>query len=291
METPAGRIAVLSDIHGVLPALESVLAEPEVTSADRIVLTGDLAAGPQPRETLDRLASLGDRAVWIRGNADRELVELARGEVSTVPDPIAPWAAAQLRADQVALLAGLPLTATLEVAGLGPVLFCHATPRDDEEVVLADSRLERWGDVLGSVRPEVAVVVCGHTHMPFSRLAHGRLVVQPGQRRDAVRPGRSALGAARAGGAAAADRVRRRGGLRPRCRAVVVPGRRGMGGLLHQRPGHRRGGPGRHGPPGRPGRRERPRGAEPPRLKATWISATTWAGARVICGQVKCTTS
>ena len=97
METPARQVAVLSDVHGVLPALESVLAEPEVATADRIVLTGDLAAGPQPRQTLDLLASLGDRAVWIRGNADRELVQLARGEVSTVPDPIAPWAAAQLR--------------------------------------------------------------------------------------------------------------------------------------------------------------------------------------------------
>jgi predicted phosphodiesterase len=180
MKTSARRIAVLSDIHGVLPALESVLAEPEVTSADRIVLTGDLAAGPQPRETLNLLASLGDQALCIRGNADRELVQLAHGEVGTVPDPIAPWAAAQLRADQVELLAGLPLTATLEVAGLGTVLFCHATPRDDEEVVLADSRLERWADVLGSVAPEVTTVVCGHTHMPFCRLAHGRLMVNPG---------------------------------------------------------------------------------------------------------------
>jgi predicted phosphodiesterase len=85
METPARQVAVLSDVHGVLPALECVLAEPEVAAADRIVLTGDLAAGPQPRETLDLLASLGDRAVWIRGNADRELVQLARGEVSAVP--------------------------------------------------------------------------------------------------------------------------------------------------------------------------------------------------------------
>jgi len=177
---PAGRVAVLSDIHGVLPALETVLAEPEVTGADRIVLTGDLAAGPQPRETLDLLATLGDRVVWIRGNADRELVQLARGEVSTVPDPIAPWAAAQLRADQVALLAGLPLTATLDVDGLGTVLFCHATPRDDEEVVLADSRLERWAEVLTPVASEVSAVVCGHTHMPFCRLAHGRVVVNPG---------------------------------------------------------------------------------------------------------------
>ena len=65
METPAGRIAVLSDIHGVLPALESVLAEPEVAGADRIVLTGDLAAGPQPRETLDRLVRLGERGRYL----------------------------------------------------------------------------------------------------------------------------------------------------------------------------------------------------------------------------------
>jgi predicted phosphodiesterase len=68
----------------------------------------------------------------------------------------------------------------VEVAGLGPALFCHATPRDDEGVVLADSRLERWADVLASVAPEVAAVVCGPTHMPFCRLAHGRLVVNPG---------------------------------------------------------------------------------------------------------------
>src|SRR5260370_1925121 len=85
---PADRVAVLSDIHGVLPALESVLAEPDVAGADRIVLTGDLAAGPQPRATLDLLAALRDRAVWIRGNADRHLVPLARGQVSTVPDPL-----------------------------------------------------------------------------------------------------------------------------------------------------------------------------------------------------------
>ena len=64
------RVAVLSDIHGVLPALEAVLAEPDVSAADLVVLTGDLAAGPQPAETIDMLRDLGDRAVWVRGNAD-----------------------------------------------------------------------------------------------------------------------------------------------------------------------------------------------------------------------------
>ncbi|MFF0224963.1 metallophosphoesterase family protein [Streptomyces sp. NPDC004629] len=177
---PCDRIAVLSDVHGVLPALEAVLAEPDVAAADRIVLTGDLAAGPQPAEVIDLLRAQGERVLWISGNADRELVEFRRGERDDIPDPIAPFAAEALRADQVDLLAGLPTSLTLDVTGLGPVLFCHATPRDDEEVVLVDSRAERWAEVFTGLDPAVRTVVCGHTHMPYVRLAHGRLVVNPG---------------------------------------------------------------------------------------------------------------
>jgi predicted phosphodiesterase len=171
---------VLSDIHGVLPALEAVLGEPDVAAADLVVLTGDLAAGPQPAETIDALRDLGDRAVWVRGNADRELVAYRTGEQSSIPDPIAPWAAEQLRPDQLDLLAGLPLSATVEIGGLGSVVFCHATPRDDEEVVLVDSRPDRWTEVFAGLDTSVRAVVCGHTHMPFTRLADRRLVVNPG---------------------------------------------------------------------------------------------------------------
>ena len=91
-------VAVLSDIHGVLPALDAVLAEPDVQAAERIVLTGDIAAGPQPVQVLDRLLGLGDRVTWVRGNADRELVELGQAHAGVhraslgwilpeVPDP------------------------------------------------------------------------------------------------------------------------------------------------------------------------------------------------------------
>src|SRR6202034_3818739 len=107
--------AVLSDIHGVLPALDAVLAEPDVAAAGRIVLTGDIAAGPQPVEVLDRLLGLGDRVIWVRGNADRELVALARGDDVDVPDPISHWAAGQLSADHLDWLARLPHPVTLEV--------------------------------------------------------------------------------------------------------------------------------------------------------------------------------
>ncbi|MDG4815871.1 metallophosphoesterase family protein [Micromonospora sp. WMMD956] len=172
------RVAVLSDVHGALPPLEAVLAEPDVAAADLIVLTGDIAAGPQPVEVLDLLAGLGDRVLWVGGNADRELVGARAGRPSAIA--VSDWAAGQLRDDQVARLAALPLTATLPVVGLGEVLFCHATPRDDEEVVLVDSRLSRWAEVLADVPADVRTVVCGHTHMPYARLVDRRLVVNAG---------------------------------------------------------------------------------------------------------------
>ncbi len=173
-------VAVLSDIHGVLPALDAVLAEPEVQSAERIVLTGDIAAGPLPAQTLDRLIGLGERVIWVRGNAERELVALARGGETSIPDPIAPWAAAQLTAEHVELLAGLPHPVFLDVAGFGTVAFCHGTPRDDEEVLFVESSAERWLAAFDGLADEVRTVVCGHTHMPFTRLVDRRLVLNPG---------------------------------------------------------------------------------------------------------------
>jgi predicted phosphodiesterase len=173
-------VAVLSDIHGVLPVLDAVLAEPDVVAADLVVVTGDHASGPQPVAVLDRLSALGDRVVLVRGNADRELVALARGEAIDIPDEVTPWAAEQLSPAHVAVLAGLPHPVTLEVEGFGPVVFCHGTPRDDEEVVLVDSRLERWAEVFEGLPAEVQAVVCGHTHMPFTRLVDRRLVINPG---------------------------------------------------------------------------------------------------------------
>jgi predicted phosphodiesterase len=176
------NVAVLSDIHGVLPVLEAVLDEPEVAEADLIVVTGDHAAGPQPVAVLDRLLDLGDRVLLVRGNADRELVALAQGKESTVGEPyeIDLWAAQQLSAEHVALLADLPHPVTLDVEGFGPVVFCHGTPRDDDEVVLVDTRLERWAEVFAELPDAVQTVVCGHTHMPFTRLVDRRLVVNPG---------------------------------------------------------------------------------------------------------------
>lgn len=173
-------VAVLSDIHGVLPVLEAVLNEPDVRAADLVVVTGDHASGPQPGAVLDRLLAESDRLRLVRGNADRELVALRRGEDIEIPDDVTPWAAAQLTDEQVAVLADLPHPLVLNVDGFGPVVFCHGTPRRDDEIVLVDSPLSRWHAAFTDLPSDHQTVVCGHTHMPFSRLVDRRLVVNSG---------------------------------------------------------------------------------------------------------------
>jgi len=172
---------VLSDTHGVLPCLDAVLHEPDVEAADLVVVTGDLAAGPQPTQVLDRLLELGDRVVLVRGNADRDLVTAARGGQLPEGTPsVDLWAAGRLTDAHVELLDGLRHPVTLALEGVGDVLFCHGTPRDDDEVVLVDTRPAQWARVLAEVPDAVRVVCCGHTHMPFARLVDRRWVVNSG---------------------------------------------------------------------------------------------------------------
>ena len=173
------RVAVLADVHANLPALEAVLAEPDVRTADRIVLLGDIALGPMPAESLDLLASLGEQAVWVHGNCEREVLAAYAGTADDTMNATAAQATADLIEDRHReLLADLPLTVTLDVDGLGPVLFCHATPRRDDEFVLVDSPMAVWRRAFADV--EQRTLVLGHTHMPFDRLVDRRRAVNAG---------------------------------------------------------------------------------------------------------------
>jgi predicted phosphodiesterase len=136
----------------------------------RLVFGGDLAAGPAPAETLDRIMGLD--AVAIRGNADRELLG---DEVAGLLDE---WVRDQLDDRHRAFLAGLPETVELDVEGLGRVLFCHGSPRSDEELILRTTPDDWLRDMLTGV--DADVVVCGHTHMQFDRVVDGTRVVNAG---------------------------------------------------------------------------------------------------------------
>ena len=172
-------VAVLSDVHGVLPVLDAVLAEPDVAAADGIVLLGDIALGPMPAESLDLLDSLGERAVWVHGNCEREVITAYDGRSLPGPDADGARATAALLEERHRdLLDGLPLTVSLDVDGLGSALFCHATPRRDDDMALVDSPVAVWQRALEGVSE--GLVVVGHTHMPFDRLVDWRRVVNPG---------------------------------------------------------------------------------------------------------------
>ena len=176
------RIAALFDIHANVPALEAVLAEVREAHVDHIVIGGDALPGPMPRECLDLLYSLDDPTDFIIGNGDRETAAAARGEVSSIiPEffrEAMRWNAAGLQPSDLEAIDSWPLTKQLTVEGIGDVLFCHATPRNDTEIFLkttSDERLRPIFDTLG-----VKLVVCGHTHMQFDRIVGRTRIVNAG---------------------------------------------------------------------------------------------------------------
>jgi predicted phosphodiesterase len=174
------QVAAIYDIHGNLPALEATLAEIEPEGAAVIVIGGDVASGPMPAAVIDRLIALGDRARFLRGNADRHLVSAfdqgqRLADVQYEKDPWlrrGAWEAEQISREQRDFLASFPENAVLEVGGLGETLFCHGSPRSDEEIITPGTTEERLSVMLAGVSQPA--VVCGHTHMQFDR-RHGQI--------------------------------------------------------------------------------------------------------------------
>jgi putative phosphoesterase len=162
-------IATLYDIHGNLAALEAVLAE--IPGEATIVVGGDIAAGgPQPAETLERLRGLGDRVLWLRGNADRELTP---GEKGLAPQGYLDATRDALTDEQISFLHELPPTVQVD-----RVLYCHASPRNDLDIFTERTPEERIAFLFEDVHADV--VVCGHTHMQFERTIAGKRVINSG---------------------------------------------------------------------------------------------------------------
>jgi predicted phosphodiesterase len=178
-------VAAIYDIHGNLPALEAVLAEIGPAGVELVVVGGDVLPGPFPRETIEYLLGLDVPTQFIQGNGDREVL----GQLSGVEtdwfrtaherwrEPVR-WTAQQLTAEHQQILASWPRSCRVEVPGLGDVLFCHATPRNDTEIftrLTAEERLRPIFDGIG-----VRTVICGHTHMQFARMIGPTRVVNAG---------------------------------------------------------------------------------------------------------------
>jgi len=173
------QVAALYDIHGNLPALESVLDELEAIAVDQIVVGGDVLGGPMQVECIERLRALPFPVQYLMGNSDREVIAARQGNESQKLPRFARemlrWCAGRLTPEHERWIANWPKTVRLEIPSLGSVLFCHATPRDDNEVFTRQTDEARLLPIFAAARAEA--VVCGHTHMQFDRrVGHTRVV-------------------------------------------------------------------------------------------------------------------
>jgi predicted phosphodiesterase len=169
------RIAVLCDIHGNLPALQAVLVEVEGAGVDLVVFGGDVAAGPMPVETIEVLAAYAGPARFVRGNADRQMVESFDG-VPRAGNPSDLWLASVLKRTHRDFLSTFEPSVEVVVDGLGLVVCCHAGLDSDEVPIITPGTPDDViAEALASARGRL--MVAGHTHMQFDRrVAGGRMV-------------------------------------------------------------------------------------------------------------------
>jgi len=147
------------------------------------VCGGDVAWGPMPAQTIERLRGLGNLVRFVMGNTDREMVAAYDGGATTGEAPglverWTDWSAHQLSRSQRDFLAGFQWRCSVQIDGLGQTLFCHGSPRSDSEIITALTRTDRLAPMLADVAEDV--VVCGHTHVQFDRHCLGRRIVNAG---------------------------------------------------------------------------------------------------------------
>src|SRR5438445_4442654 len=152
------RIAMLCDVHGNLHALGAVLEDVDRADVDLVVFGGDVAAGPMPVETIEELARYSKPVRFIRGNADRFMVEIFdRARESA--EPMDTWSAGRLRRVHRDFLGSFEPSLEIELSPLGLVLCCHASPESDElPIITPGTPDEVIAAVLASTPASLVVV-------------------------------------------------------------------------------------------------------------------------------------
>lgn len=115
------RVAALYDIHGNLPALESVLQDMRDAEVDQVVVGGDALLGPMPLETFECLLGLDMPVAFVYGNTDRTILR-QMAAMDKGREKIR-WVAQQLYPKYEQLLKEWPLTVEIQIQGLGRVLY------------------------------------------------------------------------------------------------------------------------------------------------------------------------
>ena len=166
------KIAIISDIHGNMQALEAVLADIEKEKGDKIFCLGDLAmAGPEPIKAIEKIKSLYDenKLELIQGNTD-EMIGNYNEELRQKVKNAAPIMGNALENDVKIIpdnlknfLKNLPAQKELEIEGL-KVLLVHGSPRKNDENIIPDLPIEKVEEMVAG--KDADIIFCGHTHIP-----------------------------------------------------------------------------------------------------------------------------
>ena len=172
------RLAIVSDIHGNLPALEAVIVDIKKHKPDMIVNLGDCVSGPLwPKETYELLRSLN----WptVRGNCDRAVGSANPATLSESDK----FAYDRLNVQDRDWLKQLPTFIQISDS----ILACHGTPETDNEYLV---ELVSAGQLCAAPSAEINrrlalvkadLVLCGHSHIPqLILVAPSQLVLNPG---------------------------------------------------------------------------------------------------------------
>jgi len=175
------RLAILSDVHGNLPALEAVLDDLRQREVNGVLVAGDLTGGPQPVETTRLLRSLGS---WlIRGNGDSNLLRYASGDApsgwyTSRQYAMLRWDYRHTDEETLAFIASLPEQRVVEIEGAAPIRVVHGSPRNPSQSIFPNRDPATLN--LALAQTNEPVLVCGHTHRPWQAERDGRLALNPG---------------------------------------------------------------------------------------------------------------
>ena len=178
------KIAVISDIHGNLLALEAVLEDIKHNAVDKIFILGDLAVfGYAPDETISFIRENLSEHVCIQGNTDLMIVN-STGDKG---DPYTPksdllsgalkFAQEEISADNKEFLANLPATHSESFGPLN-VLFVHGSPRRNDEGITPDIKYALLDEIVADV--DENMIFCGHTHIPITHQSAGKTIINVG---------------------------------------------------------------------------------------------------------------
>jgi putative phosphoesterase len=176
------RLAIISDVHANMLALEAVYTDIQSQRIDEIIFLGDLVmTGPRPQESYSLMKQLKP-LVWLQGNTDNWLEAIndsfvpANGKEEFVKS-LNDFACKRLGDAEKHDLAGRPIVQSLELGGIN-FTFCHGSPASFSQGIMPTMPQEELAEITASLNG--SILCCGHTHTRFFLASQGAKLVNFG---------------------------------------------------------------------------------------------------------------